>query len=147
MFHSFHVILLFLSYPIQSTADSECRGYDCDTLIIPERDVQIPDIERKVTKYCAPDMNGMVGVKSDKGYILPYAFGIETIPDSPLHDILTSLRLSVQSFLIGKYFPEKCVNVPIRRELERNKVQGLSFRHEIEPIAGKSYVFCRNYGI
>jgi hypothetical protein len=129
------LVLPFLFHP--SSAFSECRGSDCSILIAPERNVEIPDVDRKVTKYCAPDNNGMVGVKSGRGYILPYAFGIEKMPNSPIEDILNSVRSSVQFFLIEFYFPEKCVNIPIRRKLERSDVQGLNFDYQIESISSK----------
>ena len=134
------LVLPFLLH--QSSAFSECRGNDCSILIAPERNVEIPDVDRKVTKYCSPDNNGMVGVKSGRGYILPYAFGIETMPNSPIDEVLTSVRSSVQSFLIEFYFPEKCVNIPIRRKLVPSKLQGLNFDYKIESISSKLYLAC-----
>jgi hypothetical protein len=106
---------------------------------LPERNVDTADLDGTVVRVCQPDENGTVGVAKGKSYMLPYAFGMETSKGGSIVDILSSVRTSIETFLISTYFPENCFNMPTGRNLQQtdNNVNGFVFDKEVDEVSGE----------
>jgi hypothetical protein len=86
---------------------------------------------------CLPDDDGYVGSTSGKSYVVPYAFGMETVANAEIVEILKAVKISIETLLIGVYLPETCIAIPSSRHLQNQTVAGFRFDNEMDQMSGE----------
>ena len=122
-------LLLLIVITVQGDATA-CEGDDCAG----ERNVGTESLSGGKTKLCLPDLDGKVGKTDGESSVTLYAFGMETLRNSSIDDVLYSFKTTIQMHLIEKYLPEECIN--INRNLQEEEVEGFRFDEDLDGISG-----------